>query len=143
MGSGRRKALLIGINYVSEPRATLKGCWNDVENMRSYIMTLGYPANNIRVMRDKPGEEVPTKANIQAGVQWLMDGANPGDSLFMHYSGHGTQCAAAAGKEVDNQNEALCPSDFRSAGLVEDDELNATMVVPMKEGVRLTCVFDW
>jgi hypothetical protein len=35
--NGKRKALLIGINYAGT-RAELRGCWNDVENMKQFIM---------------------------------------------------------------------------------------------------------
>ena len=35
--NGKRKALLIGINYTGT-RAALRGCWNDVENMKQFIM---------------------------------------------------------------------------------------------------------
>jgi hypothetical protein len=30
----------------------------------------------------------PTKANIMAGIVWLVEGAHAGDSLFMHYRHH-------------------------------------------------------
>jgi len=33
----------------------------------------------------------PTKQNILDSLHWLVDKAKPGDRLFFHYSGHGTQ----------------------------------------------------
>lgn len=39
--NGKRKALLIGINYQGSS-AALRGCWNDVQNVKSFISTRGY-----------------------------------------------------------------------------------------------------
>lgn len=61
----------------------------------------GYTENNIRVLRDKPGEENPTKANIENAIRWLAAGAKPGDHLTFHYSGHGGQMADTSGDEAD------------------------------------------
>lgn len=33
----------------------------------------------------------PTRANMIAAMKWLVTGAQKGDSLFFHYSGHGSQ----------------------------------------------------
>ena len=35
--------------------------------------------------------QMPTKANIIAGLKWLAEGAQAGDVLFFSYSGHGCQ----------------------------------------------------
>ena len=40
-------------------------------------------------------DEKPTLLNIIAAIMWLVEGASPGDSLFLHYSGHG-------GKEMND-----------------------------------------
>lgn len=37
--TGKRKALLIGINYVGSSSA-LRGCWNDVHNMAEFIQSM-------------------------------------------------------------------------------------------------------
>jgi hypothetical protein len=33
----------------------------------------------------------PTRRNILNALGWLVSDAQPGDSLFFHYSGHGSQ----------------------------------------------------
>jgi len=33
----------------------------------------------------------PTKKNILSALKWLVKDAAPGDSLFMHFSGHGSE----------------------------------------------------
>jgi hypothetical protein len=55
-------------------------------------------------------EGFATKENIVAGLKWLIDGAQPGDTLFFYFSGYGAQHPRMAGAE---QHEAyLVPSDF-------------------------------
>eukprot|EP00929_Paragymnodinium_shiwhaense_P008559 TRINITY_DN11251_c0_g1_i3.p1 TRINITY_DN11251_c0_g1~~TRINITY_DN11251_c0_g1_i3.p1 ORF type:complete len:165 (-),score=42.78 TRINITY_DN11251_c0_g1_i3:294-788(-) len=45
------------------------------------------------------------------------------------------------GDEDDGKDEALCPVDYQD-GLLRDDEVYATLVGPLQEGVLLTCVLD-
>lgn len=92
---GRRKALLIGINYTGSSHA-LAGCVNDAWNMRRYLVDdRGFSENegdmvmltDIPEHRGRPYE--PTGANIMAAINWLVTGNPPGSSLFISYSGHG------------------------------------------------------
>jgi hypothetical protein len=91
----RRKALLIGINYTGSSHQ-LNGCINDAMNLREFLVRdRGYsPAPQDMVMltdtpqnRGTPYE--PTGHNMMAAFQWLVTGNNPGDSVFLSYSGHG------------------------------------------------------
>merc|ERR1712048_849973 len=72
--------------------------------------------------RDRP-ELLPSKANMLRAFRWLVDGAGPGDSLFLHYSGHGGQQRDLTGDEEDGEDETLIPCDFQTAGQITDDEL--------------------
>lgn len=42
-----------------------------------------------------------TRANIMRGIHWLLMDQRPGDSLFFHFSGHGSQQADYSGDELD------------------------------------------
>lgn len=42
----------------------------------------------------------------------------------------------------DGYDETICPTDFRHAGQIVDDELNALMVRPLLPGVTLHAVID-
>lgn len=75
-------------------------------------------------------------------MQWLVQDCRPGDSLVFHYSGHGSQQRNYTGDEVDGFDETLCPSDFRTQGMIVDDEINATIVRPLPHGVKLHAVID-
>ncbi|KAK0521001.1 Ca(2+)-dependent cysteine protease [Tilletia horrida] len=143
--TGKRKALLIGINYVGT-RAELRGCHNDVENMKNFIMQrAGYKQDDMVILTDRPGADmrsIPTRQNITAAMNWLVRGAQPGDALFFHYSGHGGQAKATQGDEADGYNETILPLDYEQAGQMEDDEMHMLLVRPLPVGCRLTALFD-
>ena len=91
-GRGNKKAVLIGINYLRHQRGRLKGCINDVKNMEGFLQQRGFNSANMRVLTDdlQDSSRQPTKANILRDLRWLVQGAQPGDSLFFHFSGHGS-----------------------------------------------------
>ncbi len=87
--TGRRKALLIGINYFGQ-RGQLRGCINDVRNMTSYLAEhFGYRREDMVILTDDQQNPMsqPTKQNILRAMHWLVKDARPNDSLFFHYSG--------------------------------------------------------
>ena len=87
--TGRRKALLIGINYFGQ-RGQLRGCINDVKNMSTYLNgNFGYAREDMVILTDDQQNPMsqPTKANIIRAMHWLVKDARPNDSLFFHYSG--------------------------------------------------------
>ncbi|KAK7209462.1 hypothetical protein V2G26_016640 [Clonostachys chloroleuca] len=84
----------------------------------------------------------PTKANIERAMGWLVGGAEPNDSLFLHYSGHGGQTEDLDGDEDDGYDEVIYPVDHTENGHIVDDDIHAMCVKPLKAGVRLTAIFD-
>jgi hypothetical protein len=66
------------------------GCINDVHNIRNFIQSqYGFrPDHCVQLTDDQEDSKYrPTRANIIAAMKWLVRGAQPGDSLFLHYSG--------------------------------------------------------
>jgi len=111
-----RKALLIGINY-SDAHAQLKGCVNDAWNMNCLLRhSLKFQEDQVRLLIDgengMPPKEArrPTYANIIAGLQWLVQGAQPGDCLFLLFSGFGTQHPQSPSSDM--QEACIVPCDF-------------------------------
>jgi len=139
--SGRFRALLIGINYEGS-NCALQGCHNDVETMRRYLTRHGYSDEDMRILMDDGEHETPDKATMVESLKWLVDGASAGDSLFLHYSGHGTSLPDDDGDEADGKDEALCPVDYNTGGFLRDDEAFQHLVAPLADGVLLTCVLD-
>uniref|UniRef100_A0A2P2JM41 Uncharacterized protein MANES_01G273100 n=1 Tax=Rhizophora mucronata TaxID=61149 RepID=A0A2P2JM41_RHIMU len=85
---------------------------------------------------------IPTKQNLRMALYWLVQGCQPGDSLLLHYSGHGSRQRNYSGDEVDGYDETLCPLDFQTQGMIVDDEINATIVRPLPQGVKLHAIID-
>ncbi|KAL9034572.1 MAG: hypothetical protein Q9214_006986 [Letrouitia sp. 1 TL-2023] len=142
--TGRRKALLIGINYFGQ-RGQLRGCINDVKNMSTYLNgNFGYAREDMVILTDDQQNPMsqPTKQNILRAMHWLVKDAKPNDSLFFHYSGHGGQTKDLDGDEEDGYDEVIYPVDFRVAGHIVDDEMHRIMVQTLQPGVRLTAIFD-
>ncbi|KAJ1909055.1 Ca(2+)-dependent cysteine protease [Tieghemiomyces parasiticus] len=142
--TGRKRALLIGINYIGQSHP-LKGCINDAYRMRDLLTSLyNFHDNDMVILTDDSPDPraQPTRANLIRAMHWLVANAQPTDSYFFHYSGHGTQTVDVSGDEIDGYDETILPVDFRTAGMILDDEMNAIMVRLLPLGCRLTAVFD-
>lgn len=93
--SGRRRALLIGINYQGTSNQ-LGGCINDTMFMKFCLMkNFGYTENDFTMLNEDVGRNrrdlLPTRANMLRHMRELVTNCRPGDRLFFHYSGHGAQ----------------------------------------------------
>ncbi|KAL2270738.1 hypothetical protein VTJ83DRAFT_109 [Remersonia thermophila] len=141
--TGRRRALLIGINYFGQ-KGELRGCLNDVKNVSQFLIDYrGYKREDMVILTDdQDGAGRPTRANILRAMQWLVDGAQPNDALFLHFSGHGGRAEDEDGDEDDGYDEVIYPVDFETAGHIVDDEIHHYVVRPLQPGVRLTALFD-
>ncbi len=142
--TGKRKALLIGINYFGQ-QAELRGCINDTRNVSSFLIErYGYKREDMVILTDDQPNPVmhPTRENIIRAMQWLVTGAQPNDALFLHYSGHGGQTADLDGDEEDGSDEVIYPVDFKQTSHIVDDEIHHWVVKPLLPGVRLTAIFD-
>ncbi|KAI7741299.1 hypothetical protein M8C21_009366 [Ambrosia artemisiifolia] len=141
---GRKRAVLCGITYNGHKKK-LEASVHNVRSMQQLLINkLGFPSASILVLTEEESDRsrIPTKRNIQAALQWLVRGCQPGDSLMFYYAGHATQIPDEDGDEIDGYDEALCPLDYRVAGSILDDEINATIVAPLPHGVTLHCVVD-
>jgi metacaspase-1 len=137
-----KRSLLVGINKY--PRSPLNGCVNDVLAMREVLKLYGFtdPINN-RMLVD----EAATADNIYERLIWLIKDAQPGDSLFFHYSGHGSQVISVDYEhnvEPDGLDEILCPvdMDFRNRDTYITDNDLQFVFDKLPEGVDLTVVLD-
>jgi hypothetical protein len=121
-----KRALLIGSNYTATPSVQLSGCINDIINMRNVLIdAYGYQDQNIYVLRDDDATRLPTRANILAGISQLISMSALEDTLWIHYSGHGTQLRDTSGDEQDGADECIVPCNYNTAGIITDDELFA------------------
>jgi len=135
-----KKALLVGINkYRPELDANLRGCVNDIENIRHLLITyFGFNPDNIRVIID----ERATQASILDRLHWLIDEAVSGDELVFHFSGHGSQVRDRHNDELsDGLDEILCPHDLDWDNPITDDLL-ADIVAKVPSGAHFTMIAD-
>ncbi|EWG41931.1 hypothetical protein FVEG_03911 [Fusarium verticillioides 7600] len=142
--TGRRKALLIGINYFNQ-EGELRGCINDVHNVSAFLVErYGYKREDMVILTDDQSNPamIPTRENMIRAMGWLVSNAQPNDALFLHYSGHGGQVEDLDGDEDDGYDECIYPVDHSEAGPIIDDEIHFRVVKPLVQGVRLTAIFD-
>jgi len=134
---------MIGINYVGHEQGELSGCHNDVLNMKKYIMNEhGFDEDNIVVLMDDGQHTSPTKSNMINAYKQIVADSEDGDTIFLHYSGHGTKVRDESGDEDDGYDEALCPLDYNDSGLLVDDDLFAILIEPMQQGVHMVSLMD-
>ncbi|KAL8209540.1 hypothetical protein R6Q57_006272 [Mikania cordata] len=137
-----KRALLCGFTY-DKQKYKLKGSTYDVINMRKLLISrFQFPATSIRVLAEMESHPQPTKRNIQEALRWLVKDNQPGESLVFYFSGHGLWRADFFDDEIDGFNESICPLDFRTEGLIIDNEINDTIVRPLKNGVKLHAIID-
>ncbi|CAL9021224.1 unnamed protein product [Prunus brigantina] len=145
-GGSNKRALLCGVTYSHEHRYKLKGTANDVSNMKNLLTnTFGYPAECIRILsEDDPCAQdlIPTKKNIENSLKWLVEGCKWGDSLVFYFSGHGLRQPDFQNDEIDGYDETICPVDFLKEGMILDNDINKTIVWPLKAGVKLHAIVD-
>jgi hypothetical protein len=142
--TGRRKALLVGINYFGSANE-LRGCINDVKNMSRFLNErYGYQYNDMVILTDdeRDPRRIPTRDNILNAMAWLVRDARPNDSLVFHYLGHGGVTEDLDGDEDSGFDDVIYPVDFERAGHISDDVMHEVMVQRLPAGCRLTALFD-
>ncbi|KAG6482152.1 metacaspase-5-like [Zingiber officinale] len=135
-----KKAVLIGCNYPGT-KAELRGCINDVKRMRLCLVErFGFAEDDITVLIDTDDSyTMPTGANIRRALASLVADAQPGDILFVHYSGHGTRVPAETGDDDDTgYDECIVPCDMN---LITDDDFR-DFVNKIPVGCKITIVSD-
>lgn len=75
-------------------------------------------------------------------MKWLVEDNQPGDSLVFYFSGHGLRQPDFNNDELDGFDETICPVDFVQEGMIFDNDINITIVRPLKQGVTLHAIVD-
>ncbi len=130
--TGRKLALLVGINQYSNGLTPLEGCINDVL-LQKQLLTYRFGFNP---------EDIITLTNTQATRQGILNAfdkhliqqAKPGDVVVFHFSGHGSQVLDPDADSPDGLNSTLVPIDYgynSSAGGVVQDIMGHTLFLLM------------
>jgi hypothetical protein len=138
----KNKALLVGINKYPDPRNELRGCVNDILDMEHFISDANkvYPKQNIKKLTNKDA----TKKGILTQLKWLIEGAEAGDQLLFHYSGHGAQAPTLfTSLEKDGLDEIICPYDFDGTNRTSlRDKEFAQLFTAIPKGVHFVWISD-
>ncbi|KAG0618881.1 hypothetical protein M758_4G098200 [Ceratodon purpureus] len=139
---GRKRALLVGINYTDDPENKLRGCWNDVERLGECLVSrYGFPKETICTLVDRPGTSprmMPTGEVIREKLCELTTGLQWGDCIIFHFSGHGVQLPPEGEPDETGMKEAIVPVDFN---MITDDDFRI-LVDKIPDGVAFTFIAD-
>jgi hypothetical protein len=140
-------AFLVGINqYKSTTLNTLRGCVNDVEAMRDFLIKgLNVDSSHIKLLKN---DEASHDAILQQFEAFLINNSDipMGAQILFHYSGHGSQMAARPEDgEPDGLNETIVPHDSRTDEVydISDKRLAWLLRQLAKEkGDNITVILD-
>jgi hypothetical protein len=150
-------ALLIGAaEYRNlDPKYWLKGPPNDVTLVRTYLTTqapVPFAPEDVLVLADGiAGADRPTLAAIRAAFADLTARVQPGDFVYLHFSGHGSQAPALHPEtELDGLDETFMPSDIGPwedatatvQNALVDDEIGVLIDRLRAKGADVWAVFD-
>lgn len=130
-------ALLFGINYVRTPKYALRGCINDVNNMKSFLQGEGFRVQKFT-------DDTNYADTTARGIIWKLFALAkethryPIDEVWIHFSGHGTNIEDRNGDEKDGRDECIVPADLQ---LIRDDTLSYLLSL-FHTRTKITCMFD-
>ncbi|KAL0060219.1 hypothetical protein AAF712_012974 [Marasmius tenuissimus] len=140
----KKKALLIGVQYMTMGENALKGPHKDVAAMRKLLIEkYQYNPKDIVVLKDTKNskQKQPTRDNLVAEMKNLVHEAAPGDRFFFHYAGHALQVPTTDRKEEDGMDECIIPCDSNGTPndpkLIKDDLLKEILVDKLPTGCHL------
>lgn len=131
--TGGKHALLIGIeDYDSQKTGfhSLKGTLNDIELTQGVLHErFGFSDDQFLILKDAQA----THTGIEKAFMTLIERVQPGDFVYIHYSGHGSQTADLNGDELSGKDQTWVTYGARSSDEVDnkdnydvlDDEINA------------------
>ncbi len=150
-------ALLIGASTYPalHERFWLRGPANDIELVSTYLQSnpvAQFAPENITVLADGvAGGTPPTLQAIRDGFAHLAATVQPGDFVYLHFSGHGSQAPALdPATETDGLDELFLPVDIGpwqdTVGTVQnalvDDEIGQMLTAIRARGADVWVVFD-
>ena len=140
-----KRALLIGVHQCKHGPNSIFGdldTESDVAAIRQALMDhFGFAAGDIHTLTAAP--ETTRASILQAMQDFLVTPTGPGDIVYFHYSGHGSQVPDP--KDPSGVDETLVPSDWVQDGAkdIRDKELRQIIgQIQAKKPGSLTLTFD-
>lgn len=164
-------ALLIGVDCYLENELSnggwypcLGGCVRDINHVEKFLRTrLGLtdqqilkltatyegplpPRKRHRYQPIEPKSQWPTYENMIDKFKGITRQANPGDQVYIHYSGHGGRAISAFPnlKGTDGFDESLVPADIGKPDgrYLRDVEIAYLLQTMVEKGLVVTVVLD-
>lgn len=156
----RRRALLVGVSDycrdASEVLCSSQGRYwwnlnsgNDVDAIAEVLTSAQFGFKKEEIKTLKTQEETTHESIVRNFKTFLVEQTKPGDIVYFHFSGHGSQVEddrsernPKPGDELDGKDETLVPSDY--AGLhdgrndIRDDEIEQLLAGLAGRHVALT-----
>jgi uncharacterized caspase-like protein len=150
-------ALLIGIDYYKPNRLykSLKGAVRDINLVDTFLKgTLKIPAERIRklispnqadttLLDARSGHEEPTYENIVRAFKEIAETAQPGELVYIHYSGHGGRATTVypnlkkgIGEQYDESIVPMDIGDTQEGRYLRDVEMT-TLLIRWPERLRV------
>jgi metacaspase-1 len=148
-----RRAILIGINYINT-QYRLNGCINDIKASFNYIIKAFPSCTQFFVLTDEPVSLVapssnygivygkPTAREISNTMYISMFGLKTGDSIFIHYSGHGGRLRDINGDEVSGFDSCIYPCSNGKIERIIDDDIRKIIADRVPPGITCFTLFD-
>ncbi|MEZ5471333.1 MAG: caspase family protein [Marinicella sp.] len=119
------RALIIGITEYQQPKYNLPGIDLDVGMGQKIAKMLNFESAQTKTITGKEA----TAQNIKTAIKdWLVNGTNADDRVFVYYSGHGGRLKDKNSDEKDGQDEYITAYDLKDkaseGGYILDDDLS-------------------
>lgn len=93
-----------------------------MDNVKDYLIKAqGFRESEMLILKDDGNHLEPTKQNILNAFVRLTQYSQPGDVVFVSFSGHGGRVVDTSGDEDDGFDESIIPVDFQEEGQIIDD----------------------
>jgi len=163
--SSKKEALLITCTYggskgdISRGLSPLPGCADDGDKMNTFLQKKGFNVtwlrdfvNRFEDPRDYQDEFFPSASNIKRHIKKLVNDREPGDVIWLHYSGHGCQLNNQPGNADTadgNKDEAIVSASCGHPAAavnedvyIRDDWLKDYFVKQVPDRVECIAIFD-
>lgn len=152
-------AVLIGINFYMKPAKPLEGCVRDVQSIEQYLKTrhvrtqidifkASTPSDTSSRRPTETPDLWPTYDNVTSSLKKIINEAKPGDFIYIHFSGHGTQEETSSSDEYSNKDTGdlalVLFDEFTASGVryLHGRELANLLDKMVKKGLLVTVVLD-
>ncbi len=143
-----KRAVIIGIDYLTDAGSRLFGCVNDAKTCYQNLQKhFDFAPEDLILLVDVPETPgftaLPTRANI---IRYLKECSflshrTALSPFWFSYAGHGGAIPDKNQDEKDGQDECFMPMDYKTTGVILDDEIH-TILASFHKQSRIMGLID-